>query len=84
MSGLGSENIGFRLYQSCDNMGSVVRVSVFVLRWCGLYRGKWVVDWVMICKGGVMSLCVVSLESLCRWQVSLYRSRRISAHLRCT
>ena len=36
--------------------------------------------------GGVMSVCVVSLDSLCRWQVhvSVYCARRIPAHLRCT
>ena len=36
--------------------------------------------------GGVMSVCVVSLYSLCRWhvQVSVYCARRIPAHLRCT
>ena len=27
------ERIGFGLYQSCGNMGSVGRVSVFGLRW---------------------------------------------------
>ena len=36
--------------------------------------------------GGVMSVCVVSRDSLCRWQVqvSAYCASRISAHLRCT
>ena len=34
-----NERIGFGLYQSCGNMGNVVRVSVFVLRWCGWCRG---------------------------------------------
>ena len=36
--------------------------------------------------GGVMSMCVVSLDSLCWWQVqvSVYCARRIPAHLRCT
>ena len=36
--------------------------------------------------GGDMSLCVVSLDYLCRWQVqvSVYCARRIPAHLRCT
>ena len=36
--------------------------------------------------GGVMSVCVVSLDSLCRWQVqvSVYCARRINAQLRCT
>ena len=28
------EMIGFGLYQSCENRGSVGRVSVFWLRWC--------------------------------------------------
>ena len=34
--------------------------------------------------GGVM--CVVSLDSLCGWQVqvSVYCARRIPVHLRCT
>ena len=36
--------------------------------------------------GGVMSVCVVSLDSLSRWQVhvSVYCARQIPAHLRCT
>ena len=36
--------------------------------------------------GGVMSVRVVSLDSLCRWhvQVSVYCARRIHAHLRYT
>ena len=36
--------------------------------------------------GGVMSVCVVNLDYLCRWQVqvSVYCARRIPAHLRCT
>ena len=29
-----NERIGFGLYQSCENRGSVGRVSVLVLRWC--------------------------------------------------
>ena len=29
------ERIGFGLYQSCGNRGSVVRMSMFGLRWCG-------------------------------------------------
>ena len=35
---------------------------------------------------GVISVCVVSLDSVCRWQaqVSVYCARRISSHLRCT
>ena len=36
--------------------------------------------------GNVMSVCVVSLDSLWSWQiqVSVYCARRIPAHLRCT
>ena len=36
--------------------------------------------------GGVMSVCVVSPDYLCRWQVQVsgYCARRIHAHLRCT
>ena len=36
--------------------------------------------------GGVMSLCVVSLDYLCIWpvQVSVYCASPIPAHLRCT
>ena len=28
------KSIGFGLYQSCEASGSVVRVSVFGVRWC--------------------------------------------------
>ena len=31
----GGERIGFGLYQSCRNRGSMGHVSVFGLRWCG-------------------------------------------------
>ena len=43
----------------------------------GLGLGGW---------GGVMSVCIVSLDSMCRWQVrvSVYCARLIPAHLRCT
>ena len=35
---------------------------------------------------GVMSVCVVSLDYLCKWpiQVSIYCARQIPVHLRCT
>ena len=41
-------------------------------------------DWAR--EGGVMYVCVVSLDYLCRWQVqvSVYCARRIPAYLRCT
>ena len=36
--------------------------------------------------GGVMSVWVVSLDSLCRWhvQISVHCASRIPVHLRCT
>ena len=47
--------------------------------------GEWVA-WARVWEGGVMPVCVVSLDSLCRWQVhiSVYFARWIPAHLRCT
>ena len=36
--GLVDERIGFWLYQSCGDRGSVGHVSVFWLRWCGWCR----------------------------------------------
>ena len=67
------EKIGFGLYQSCWNR-SVRRVSV------------WVVVVLGGCWGGVMFVCVVSLDflCLCQVQVSVYYARRIPAHIRCT
>ena len=40
----------------------------------------------MVGGGLGQGLCVVSLDSLCRWQVqiSVYCARRIPAHFRCT
>ena len=56
------ERIGFVLYQSCVNMGSVVLVSVFGLRWCawcwwGVGRG------LRPGSGGVGGVMSVSCES---------------------
>ena len=34
-------SIEFRLYQSCENKENVGRVSVFGLRWCGLWWCGW-------------------------------------------
>ena len=47
------ERIGFGLYQSCGDRGSVGHVSVFWLRWC-----RWVVglDQGRERWGGVMSV----------------------------
>ena len=35
-----NERIGLGFYQSCGNRGSVGRVSVFWLRWCGCGVGR--------------------------------------------
>ena len=40
VGGEGDERIGFGLYQSCGNRGSVGRVSVFWLLWCGWGVGE--------------------------------------------
>ena len=49
----------------------------------GGVRGEWVGG---LGQCGVMSVCVGSLGSLCRWQVqvSVYCARLIPAHIRCT
>ena len=51
------ERIGFGLYQSCGDMGSVGHVSVFWLQWCGV-GGEWVggLDQGRERVGGVMSV----------------------------
>ena len=55
---------------------------------CGGVCGEWVggLDQGLMGWGGVMSVLVVSLDSLCRWQVqvSVYCAWRIPAHLRFT
>ena len=49
------EGFGFGLYQSCGNMRSVGRVTVFGLRWCvwgvgmGLGPGSGGVGWCYVC-----------------------------------
>ena len=71
--GVGGDRIGFGLYQYC--------ILVVVV----LGESGWAA-WTRVLEGGVMSVCVVSLDSLCRWQVqvSVYCARRIPVHLRCT
>ena len=60
--GLLDERIGFGLYKSCQNRGSVGRVSVFGLRWCrwgvgrGLGPGSGVV--LCLCEMWVWIICV--------------------------
>ena len=77
--GEGVSGLGFRLYQSCGNRGSVGRVSVFGLRRWGGGRG------IGPGSEGVV-LCLWSPDSLCRWQVhvSVYCAREIPAHLMFT
>ena len=53
MCGEVDERIGFGLYQSCGNRGSVGRVSVFWLRWCWWVGG---LDQGLEGWGGVMSV----------------------------
>ena len=73
--------IGCWLYQSygeqgeCGTCGCVLVAAVSV--GSGLGQEGW---------DGVMSVCVVSLDSLRRWQVhvSVYCTRLIHGHLRCT
>ena len=52
------ERIGFGLYQSCGDRGSVGRVSVFWLRCVGGVGGEWVggLDQGRERWGGVMSV----------------------------
>ena len=59
-------------------------MCVFWLRWCGWCWGR--VGGQLGPGSLVMSVCIVSLDSLCRWQVqvSVYCARRIPVHLRCT
>ena len=58
----GEDWIGFGLYQSCENMGSVGRVSVFGLRWevgVGLGPGSGGVV-LYLCEIWVWIICVDS------------------------
>ena len=61
----------------CLSCGGVASVGV-----------EWVVGLVYGLGGwcGVLSVCVVSLDSLCRLQVqvTVYCARRIPAHVKCT
>ena len=67
VGGGGCERIGFGLYQSCGNRGSVGRVDVFWLRWCGWCRwgvsrvlepGSGGVGWCYVCVSCVSGLSV--------------------------
>ena len=75
--------IGFGLYQFRKNMRKVGYVCLLVaVVWVVLGESGWAA-WVRV--GGVMSVCVVSLDFMCLWQVQVYVycARQIIAHLRC-
>ena len=63
------ERIGFGLYQSCGDRGSVGHVSVFWLRWCGWCR------WGVGCESGFSvymagpGICVLCLADTCTSEV---------------
>ena len=67
--GLVDERIGFWLYQSCGDMGTVGPVSVFWLRWCrlGVVRGLgpgsgavgWCYVWILCVDRRSKYLCIV-------------------------
>ena len=69
------ERIGFGLYQSCGDRGSVGHVSVFWLRWCGRCRWVGCLDKGRERWGGVMSMmagpgiCVLCLADTCTSEV---------------
>ena len=79
------ERIGFGLYQSCGNNGSVGGVSLFGLRWCVWCRCGvvWVEAWNRVWRS-VVVLCLRELwvrilcvdGRYCAWQIPVY--------LRCT
>ena len=52
------EMIGFGIYQSCGNRGSVGRMSVFGLRWCEWCR--WGVGWGL--DQGLEGWCYVGVR----------------------
>ena len=54
------EMIGFGLYQSCGNRGSVERLSVFRLRWCGWCR--WEVGRGLGPRSGGVGWCYVCVS----------------------
>ena len=56
------ERIGFVFYQSCENRGSVGRVSVFGLRSCGWCRWGVRLEQSLEEWCGVMSVRVVSQD----------------------
>ena len=66
--------------------GGVLDVCLYL--GCGGVGGEWVggLDQGLEGWGGVISVRVVCLDSLCKWQVqvSVYCAWRISAHLRYT
>ena len=73
------------MWYVCDGLYAVLYVSLNCCGGVGGVGGEWV--WGL--ESGTVGwfyVCVVSLNSLCRWklQVSVYCAWRIPAHLRCT
>ena len=62
--------------------GGVLDVCLYL--GCGGVSREWA--WTRVWRGVVMFVCIVSPDSLCRWQVhvSVYCAWWIPAHLRCT
>ena len=54
------KRIGFGLYQSCGDKGSVTRVSVFWLWWCGGCR--WAVGSGLGPGSGAVGLCYMCVR----------------------
>ena len=67
----------------CENRGVL---NVYLCLGCGGVEWVWGLEQGLEEWGGVMCVCVVSLDSLCRWQdqVCVYCVRRIRAFARYT
>ena len=80
--------IGFGHHQFWRNMGKWDMCLWFGCGGVGGVGGEWVggLEQGLGGCGVVIYVFVVSLDSLCLWQVqvSVYCSRQISAHLKCT
>ena len=83
-TGCVDERIGFGLYQSCANRGSVGRVSVFGLQWCRFEEDRTRVWSGEVGSCYVCVICDSGFFCICQVQVSVYCAWRIPAHLRRT
>ena len=82
------KRIGFGLYQSCRNGGVLDVCRCLGCGGVGGVGGEWLwwLDQGLEWWGGVIIVLVVSLYSLCRWQVqvSVYCDRRIHTQIKYT